>query len=467
MCRRIGGEMLVLPTILSKEIKKSIAYVVSGNFLEYFDLMLMTHLAFVMTPYFMPKGDPFLEKVVTMIAFLSSFIIRPLAAIFWGKLGDNFGRVFVLSWTTMIMAFSCLFIILIPSHEDWGMYSAYCFLFARILQGISSSGEGAAAEIFCTELVKPPTVYRTCVLLKLASNIAGLAALLLGMFCVSLSENGWKYCFYFGGTIAVCAMNFRRKLRETKEFLDSHITKQDEGLTTLKEQYLKRNFMCLVGLNIAAAAGFVFGYGFCTNLLKSLGLSSTKILFNNSCVVVVEIAVIAFFGYLTYYFNPLKILKWRCILSFLIIPFGFALLYFQMSHYTIFLAQLAILLPIQGLDPAIPIFIKGFHPRKRFTNYGVSWALSKAVTYVITGIFATYVETQFGMLGLLGFLITSSAIFLYAANSFVSEEMMLGILAAPINTKNKKTFDEVSGLDKKESLIEMNAHYKLQNWIKD
>lgn len=446
--------IFIQATHLSREIKKSIAYVVSGNFLEYFDLMLMTHLAFVMTPYFMPKGDPFLEKVVTMFAFLSSFIIRPLAAYFWGKIGDSLGRVFVLSWTTMIMATSCVFILLIPSHEAWGIYSAYCFLFARILQGISSSGEGAAADIFCAELVKPPTSYRVSVLLKLASNIAGLLALLLGLFCVNLTENGWKYCFYFGGTIAVCAMNFRRKLRETKEFLDAHITIQDDRLSQIKEQYLKRNFMCLVGLNIAAAAGFVFGYGFCTNLLKSIGLTSSEILFNNTCVVVVEILVIMVFGYLTYFFYPLKILKFRCIASFFIIPLGFLLLYFEKSHFTIFLAQLAILLPIQGLDPAVPIFIKGFHPKKRFTNYGLSWALSKSITYIVTGVFATFIETQFGMNGLLVFLLSASAIFLFSISNFVCEQKMRKIIINPQEKQKKER--HVSSMQQ-----------NVQNWIKE
>jgi MFS transporter, MHS family, proline/betaine transporter len=454
--------MFATTKYLSKEVKKSIAYVVSGNFLEYFDLMLMTHLAFVMTPYFMPKGHPFLEKFITMFAFLSSFIIRPLAAVFWGKIGDIFGRVFVLSWTTLIMAVSCIFIVLIPSHEDWGIYSAYCFLFARILQGISSSGEGAAAEIFCTELVKPPTVYRVCVLLKLASNVAGLAALILGMFCVSLSDDGWKYCFYFGGTIAMCAINFRRKLRETKEFLDAHITVQDDRLAQLKERFLKRNFLCLICLNIAAAAGFVFGYGFCTGLLKTIGLTSTHILLNNACIVLVEIFVIAIFGWITYFYYPLNILRWRCIASFFIIPMGFLLLYFEKSHFTIFMAQLAILLPIQGLDPALPIFIKGFHPKKRFTNYGLSWALSKSITYITTGVLATFIETQLGMCGLLVFLLTASAVFLYAINNFVSEEKMLKIMAEPElssakqNVRNKK--------DNQHALV---MKSNLQSWIKE
>ncbi len=454
--------MPTTPKNLSKEVKKSIAYVVSGNFLEYFDLMLMTHLAFVMTPYFMPKGNPLVEKVVAMFAFLSSFIIRPLAAVFWGKLGDAYGRVFVLSWTTLFMAVSCVFIVLIPPHEAWGIYSAYCFLIARILQGISSSGEGAAADIFCTELVKPPTAYRVCVLLKLASNVAGLSALLVGMFCVSLMVDGWKYCFYFGGTIAVCAMNFRRKLRETREFLDAQIPDQNSRLAKLKEKYLKRNFLCLIGLNVAAAAGFVFGYGFCTGLLKTIGLSSTQILFNNACVVLVEIFVIAFFGYLTYFYYPLKILKWRCIASFFVIPLGFLLLYFEKTHYSIFMAQLAILLPIQGLDPALPIFIKGFHAKKRFTNYGLSWALSKSITYITTGVFAMFVETQFGMCGFLIFLLTSSAVFLYSLGNFVSEEKMLEMLIEPTLSAAKQNVRK-----KKENIDADQMKSNLKDWIKE
>lgn len=449
---------------LSKDVKKSIAYVLSGNFLEYFDLMLMTHLAFIMTPYFTPKGNPFLEKTVSLFAFLSSFIIRPLASVFWGRVGDTFGRVFVLSWTTLFMAVSCAFIVLIPPYEQWGIYSAYCFLFARVLQGISSSGEGAAADIFCTELVKPPTAYRVCMGLKLVSNIAGLAALLLGIFCVSLADNGWKYCFYFGGTIAVCAMNFRRKLKETKEFLDAHIINHTDTLSHLKERFLKRNFLCLIGLNIAAAAGFVFGYGFCTGLLKTIGLSDSQILFNNSCIVFVEILVIVFFGWLTYFQYPLSILRWRCIASFFIIPFGFFLLYLEQNHVTIFLAQLAILLPIQGLDPALPIFIKGFHPKKRFTNYGLSWALSKSITYLTTGILVTFLETKLGLWGLLIFLLVSSSLFLYALNSFVSEEKMIKILSeSPEKTNNQTVVNghHEAGLRSEMMLSNLNG------WIKE
>jgi hypothetical protein len=112
------------------------------------------------------------------------------------------------------------------------------------------------------------------------------------------------------------------------------------------------------------------------------------------------------------------------------------------------------LLPIQGLDPAVPIFIKGFHPKKRFTNYGLSWALSKSITYIVTGVFATFVETQFGMFGLLIFLLTASAVFLFSINSFVCEKEMRKIIAHPEKRQKKEVNTN-------------KMQHNVQNWIKE
>ncbi|OYZ36035.1 MAG: hypothetical protein B7Y25_08555, partial [Alphaproteobacteria bacterium 16-39-46] len=128
--------------------KKAIGIVVTGNFLEYFDLMLFTHLAFVVTPYFTPKSDPTVAKLLTILAFSSSFVIRPFAAYFWGYIGDNFGRVVVLSYTTLIMGITCFIIPNIPSFEEIGIYSTIFILSARAIQGFSSAGEAKGAEVF-------------------------------------------------------------------------------------------------------------------------------------------------------------------------------------------------------------------------------------------------------------------------------------------------------------------------------
>ena len=109
--------------------KKAIGIVLTGNFLEYFDLMLFSHLAFVITPYFMPKTDPLVTKLLAIFTFCSSFLIRPFAAYFWGFIGDHLGRVLVLSCTTTIMAITCIFIPNIPSYSEIGIYSTYLIIF--------------------------------------------------------------------------------------------------------------------------------------------------------------------------------------------------------------------------------------------------------------------------------------------------------------------------------------------------
>lgn len=138
---------------LSGDEKKALGIVLTGNFLEYFDLMLFSHLAFVVTPYFMPKTNPTVAKMLAIFTFSSSFVIRPFAAYFWGYIGDHFGRVVVLSYTTMIMAISCLLIPNIPSFAEWGYGATLMIIGCRILQGFSSAGEAKGAEIFVAEVV--------------------------------------------------------------------------------------------------------------------------------------------------------------------------------------------------------------------------------------------------------------------------------------------------------------------------
>ena len=130
-----------VPRNLSEYEKKAIGIVVTGNFLEYFDLMLFTHLAFVVTPYFTPKSDPAVAKLLTILAFSSSFVIRPFAAYFWGYIGDHFGRVVVLSYTTLIMGITCFIIPGIPSYEEIGIYSTISsFIFKRDSERMMGSG---------------------------------------------------------------------------------------------------------------------------------------------------------------------------------------------------------------------------------------------------------------------------------------------------------------------------------------
>ena len=127
--------------------------------------------------------------------FCSSFCIRPLAALFWGYVGDTIGRVPVLISTTFLMSISCLIIPNIPPYAEWGALSAVLFLSMRLVQGFASGGECIAADVFITEIVPKPKVYFYSALVEATCSLGGLVACGVGALCIFLSPENGKYPF--------------------------------------------------------------------------------------------------------------------------------------------------------------------------------------------------------------------------------------------------------------------------------
>ena len=409
---------------LTLDEKKALGIVATGNFLEYFDLMLFSHLAFIVTPYFMPKTDPLVTKFLAIFAFSSSFVIRPFAAIFWGYVGDNFGRVVVLSYTTLIMGVSCLIVPSIPPYAELGIYSTFLIIFCRFLQGFSSAGEAKGAEIFVAEIVPHyPKIFLASAFIPITCDLGGLFATLLGSLCISISADGWKTCFYIGAAIAFCSSISRKKLRETKDFLNAQKHKSIKP-TPLQRLFERRNFFSLVGLNMICPTAFFFAYSFSSDLLKETGLSDNLILINNSWLLFLDVIFLYICAKLAYRFNPFHILKVRTALSFILMPIAFVFLYFYQNHLVIFLTQLTVLLLTASFDPATPVVIRSFGARTRFSQYSKAWACAKALMYLSTGYLTYYFHLWFGVWGVLGLLLFFSGIFAVSLYFFVPHDKM-------------------------------------------
>lgn len=189
--------------------------------------MLFSHLAFVVSPYFMPKTDPIVVNVLSIFTFSSSFVIRPFAAYFWDYIGDNFSRVVVLSYTNMIMEVICSLIPNIPLYAEWGIHSMFLIIRCHVLQGFSSAGEAKGAEIFVAEIVPYyPKICLASVLALVTCDLVSMFVTILGSLCLSISLEGRKKCFYMGAAIAFCSSISRKKSRETKDFLNYTMTKK-------------------------------------------------------------------------------------------------------------------------------------------------------------------------------------------------------------------------------------------------
>ncbi len=64
--------------------------------------------------------------IAALATFSVPFLVRPLGGLFFGAMGDKFGRQKVLSVTIIIMAVSTFCIGLIPSYASIGIWRRSC-----------------------------------------------------------------------------------------------------------------------------------------------------------------------------------------------------------------------------------------------------------------------------------------------------------------------------------------------------
>ena len=390
---------------LPKEIKKSVAIVLVGNFLDFFDLLLAVHLTVVLSAIFIPPDSP-IKHLLTAFMFCSSFCIRPLAALFWGYIGDTIGRVPVLIATTFLMSISCLIVPNIPPYAEWGTLSAVLFLSVRLVQGFASGGECIAADVFITETVPKPKVYFCSALVEATCSLGGLCACGIGALCIFLSpENGWKIPFYIGSGVAVLGTIARKTLKETPEFLktlDGKAKKRSFGQLHSSISYKNRNILALFAMYLFPAVTFYFCYAFLPSVLvDQLGISPDRSMAQTTLVLFIVMCAEVGYGVLGLKINPFEIVKFKLLVLLCILPVIF-IFYGEHSTLSIFILQVIIAVLGQGLTPYTPIINKSFPVFGRYTNLLLVWAISHSLMYLFTAFICERLTSFYGLTLLLG-----------------------------------------------------------------
>ena len=245
---------------LSPDLKKSITLVLMGNFMEYFDLMLGVHLSIVLNHVFLPQDTGY-EHILRPMTFLMPLCMRPIAALVWGYIGDEYGRKIVLITTMMFMSICCIFLTFLPTYAQWGITSTLCFFLIRSIQSIIASGENGSADVYIAEMVPAPRSYFMATIVECTCSLGGLFACLVSSLSLLIDPvMGWKIAFVVGATIAVLGSYARKDLKETTEFLDFTYQKEnkkkkndnkEEHKTDNNGEYIFRNIF---------SEGLVFTY---------------------------------------------------------------------------------------------------------------------------------------------------------------------------------------------------------------
>lgn len=394
-------------TDLRTNAKLPVGLLATGTFMEYFDLMLYVHMGVLLNELFFNATDPQGASLLSAFGITITFLFRPLGAWVFGKIGDRYGRKIVLWITSAIMAIACMVIAGLPTYAQIGVTASIVMTLCRIAQSISSVGEITSCDLYFMETTRPPIQYPLSGITDIFGALGGTAALGVASL-VTLHGFNWRWAFIVGCFIGVLGLYIRKALLETTDF--SNMVAQikliqekcnlsyKEAKKIVKKELEKNNptkkvLLALFVIQCVYPLYYYFAYIYCGDLLKKLfNYSSAEVIFNNFILSFACLFRGIAVYWMSYYINPLKILKVQLSISLMVILVSLYVFNNLTEPYHLIIVQyLIIIFAIHGM-PAFPIFYKYIPILTRFTNAGVAYSLGRAVMFGIT---------SFGLIGLI------------------------------------------------------------------
>ena len=236
----------------------------SGALLEWLDFYTYAILAKVLAKVYFPSSDPLASLLAAFAALAIGFLFRPLGALMFGKIGDQFGRKVSFFTAITMMMVGTLGIAFLPGYAAWGVLASILLFVCRIVQGLALGGGFGAAITYLGEFTPDHRrgfitgfLFTTAALgMALAGNIVSI---LQGYFGKEAFEAyGWRWAFIIAGILVfVVATIIHLLYKETPVFTT---LKQIRRVTSspIKDLFTNKHYLWLF---ILAWIGVIGAHG--------------------------------------------------------------------------------------------------------------------------------------------------------------------------------------------------------------
>jgi len=83
---------MTTPALSTRDLRRVVFAAAVGNVIEWYDFYIFGSLAAILSVQFFSKSDPVAAFLSTVALFSVGFLIRPLGAFVFGRVGDLVGR---------------------------------------------------------------------------------------------------------------------------------------------------------------------------------------------------------------------------------------------------------------------------------------------------------------------------------------------------------------------------------------
>jgi len=199
----------------------SLAAIVAGNAIEFFDFLTYSFFAVYIGRAFFPTGNALSSLLLSLATFGVGFFTRPLGGLLIGAYADRAGRRPALLLTIVLISIGTMGVALTPSYATIGLAAPIILVLSRLLQGLALGGEVGPSTAMLLECA--PIGQRSA-FVSWQSASQGIAILAAGVVGIALSslltkeqlgDWGWRIPFTLGLTIVPIGIYIRRRLPET------------------------------------------------------------------------------------------------------------------------------------------------------------------------------------------------------------------------------------------------------------
>lgn len=269
-----------------------------GTLFEWYDFFLYGSLAGFIAGHFFSGVDEQTGFIFALATFAVGFVVRPVGALIFGRIGDLAGRKNTFLITLALMGLSTVLVGVLPGYDAIGITAPLTLIGLRIVQGLAIGGEYGGAIVYVAEHAPPErrglhtSWIPTTAVGGLLLSIAVIMATRTAMQPAAFQDWGWRIPFLISVILLGISLWIRLKLHESPVFRDlkaaSALSKAPLTESFLRWQNLRlvliALFGCVAGQAVLFYTSTFYAFYFLERIAGVDGFTAT-LLFGTALVI--------------------------------------------------------------------------------------------------------------------------------------------------------------------------------------
>ena len=216
--------MTISPGPERRDLRRVVIAAAVGNIIEWYDFYVFGSLAAILSVKFFEPSHPVAALLSTIALFTIGFLIRPLGALLFGRVGDLVGRKYTFLITLSGMGLSTALIGVVPTYATIGLAAAIGLFLLRLVQGLCLGGEYGGAITYVAEHVSDERRgfytgwLQTSPTLGIVLSLAVIIGTRTAVGTEAFNAWGWRIPFIASLLLVAVAIYIRLRLQETPIF---------------------------------------------------------------------------------------------------------------------------------------------------------------------------------------------------------------------------------------------------------